>query len=150
MSTARRLPLALMYVGLALTVVVAVVPLLGQQVLEDHVRHGYPDYSADELDSAVNGWLTVLAVLGGLGVIGWAASIWATHRQVRPRLVSSAMLGLGLALSLTAALTKDTSGEVGLAPAYGALLLLPCLVGVGAVALLWREAMQRSPNARLG
>jgi hypothetical protein len=39
--------------------------------------------------------------------------------------------------------TVDTSGEVGLAPAMGWLLLLPCLPGLVAVTKLWRGGTRR-------
>jgi len=147
----KRLPLALLYVGLALTVVAAVLPFAARDVLEEHIRDGYPSYSAAELDSAVTGWLSILAILGALGVVGWLVSIRAVRRQRRARLTATTLLAVGLALSLTAALAEDTSGEVGLAPLLGAFLLLPCVAGAIAVVLLWmdeRSGLRDSSHGR--
>ncbi|WP_235735248.1 hypothetical protein [Nocardioides alcanivorans] len=134
----QRAVLALLGAGLVLSVIAACVPLLAQQVLEDHIRDGYPAYSDGRVDSAVTAWLALLATLGGLGVVGWLVSIVAVRRQRRARLVVTVMATLGLGVSLTAALTQDTSGEVGLAPLFGLLVLLPCVAGVVAAVLVWR------------
>ncbi|KRF20649.1 hypothetical protein ASG90_18965 [Nocardioides sp. Soil797] len=129
-----------MWVGLALTLLATVVPFLAPQVIEDHIRDSYPGYSAGELDDAVNGWLMIIGMLGGLAVVGWGVSIWATLRASRPKLWVSLMGGLGIALFLTAALTPEESGDVGLAPAYGGLLVLPCIAGIAAVTLVWKAS----------
>lgn len=140
-----RLPLVLMYAGLALTLLAVVVPLLAPQPIEDQVRDAYPDYTSGELDDAVTAWLMILGIIGGLGVIGWALALWATIKGRRPRLWASLMCGLGLAVSLTAALTPEETGDLGLAPAYGGLLMLPCIAGIAAVVTLWRPAARLSP-----
>ncbi|HWV27167.1 MAG TPA: hypothetical protein VNZ66_08080 [Aeromicrobium sp.] len=140
MSTLRsRTPLVLLYVGLVLTVAVGVVPFIARDAIADHVSSGYPAYSEARVSEAVNLWLVVLTVLGVLGVIGWLSSIWAARRNWYVTWVTSALLVTGAALSLTAALIRDTSGEVGLAPTIGALLLLPCAAGVAAVVLVWKQ-----------
>jgi hypothetical protein len=140
-----------MYAGLVLTVVATVAAYVDRyttHALAHHVRHGYPAYSTERVDSAVSDWLAVLTVVGVLGVAGWTVSIWAVRRGARAtRLSASVLLVAGLALALTCLLTKDTSGEVGLAPALGVLGLLPSLAGTAAVGLLWRgsrtEAIRR-------
>ena len=48
------------------------------------------------------------------------------------------MFVAGTAVALTALLTKDTSGEVGLAPLLGWLGMLPAGAGLVTVGLLWR------------
>ena len=49
-------------------------------------------------------------------------------------------LSVGSTVALSALLTKDTSGEVGLAPLLGWIGLLPCVAGLITVVRLWRRA----------
>lgn len=140
MTRPPRAALASMYAGLALTVVALITPYLDRDVLADHIRAGYPTYSPQRVDDAVTTWLVILTVIGVLGIAGWVSTIWATQAG-RPwtRWAATAGVGVGTTVALTAALTRDTSGEVGLPPLFGVLVLLPCLAGVVAVALLWRR-----------
>ncbi len=141
-TTHHRPALLAMYAGLVLTVVATVAPYVDRasgNVLADHVRHGYPTYSEGRVDSAVTAWLAILTVVGVLGLAGWAASIWATRTgRSWTRPAATLAFGAGTALALTALLTKDTSGEVGLAPVLGWIGVLPCVAGVVAVVSLWR------------
>ncbi|NGP04814.1 hypothetical protein G6038_04800 [Rhodococcus sp. 14C212] len=82
----------------------------------------------------------ILSVVGGLGLISWLVTIRAVRadrgwiRWAAP-VVFVAAAGITLAgLTVT-----DTSGEVGLAPLLGWLLVLPCLAGVVAVVGLWQR-----------
>ena len=54
------------------------------------------------------------------------------------------MLLTGLGVALAALLTRDTSGDVGLAPLLGVIGLLPSTAGVAAVVLLWQPSRIRS------
>lgn len=136
-----HVPLVLMYLGLGLTMVATVAPLLARELIEDHVRSGYPSYSDARVGDAATAWMVALAVIGVLGTAGWLLSIWAVRRQRHAEVIATVVLAAGLAVSLTAALTPDTSGEVGLAPALGAALMLPCVAGLGAVLLMWRDRL---------
>lgn len=132
-----------MYAGLALTVAAMAAPFVDRatgQVLAEHIRHGYPGYSAGEVDTAVTTWLAILTTVGVLGVGAWLGSIWAV-RAAKPwaRWLATAAFVAGTSLALAAALTKDTSGEVGLAPLLGLIGLAPCVAGLVAVATLWRR-----------
>ena len=144
---ANATALAALYVGLALTVVAtaaAYVDRFTTHALADHVRHGYPAYSTDRIDSAVTAWLAILSVVGVLGVTGWAVTIRAVRAgKPRARWTATVLLLAGLGLALTCLLTKDTSGDVGLAPVLGVLGLLPSVAGVAAVGLLWRGSTMR-------
>ena len=139
-----RAAVGTMYAGLALTVAAAAAPFVDRasgHVLADHIRDGYPTYSADRIDSAVTTWLVLLGAVGVLGVISWATSIWAvTSHKSWSRLAATAAFAVGTVVALSALLTKDTSGEVGLAPMLGLIGMLPCVAGLGAVALLWRRS----------
>jgi hypothetical protein len=139
----RRSALHAMYVGLALTVLATAAPYLDRvtgHVLADHIRDGYPTYPPDRIDTAVTTWLVILSVVGALGVVSWVLVIWATRtRRAWARPAATTAFALGTTLALAALLTKDTSGDPGLAPLLGWIGLLPCLAGLVAVATLWRR-----------
>jgi len=143
-SRSPRGALAAMYVGLLLTLAATVTPYVDRatgQVLADHIREGYPTYSADRIDSAVTTWLVLLSVTGVLGIVAWLVAIRAVRRrQAWARWGATAMFVVGTCLALTALLTRDTSGEVGLAPLLGWIGMLPSAAGLAALALLWRRA----------
>ncbi|WP_280444974.1 hypothetical protein [Nocardia brasiliensis] len=130
-----------MYTGLALTVVAAIVPYLGRaQLLTEHIRASYPGYTQSRIDEAVTTYLVVLTIIGACGVIAWLATTWsvkAGKRWARP--VATVTFGLGTSVALAALLTEDTSGDVGLAPLLGWIGVLPCLAGLLAILLLWRQ-----------
>ena len=80
----QRPALGAMYAGLALTVVAMVAPYVDRargNVLADHIRDGYPTYSAGRIDSAVTAWLVILSVVGALGVVTWLGTIWAVRAR---------------------------------------------------------------------
>ncbi|KAB8168015.1 hypothetical protein FH609_010005 [Streptomyces sp. 3MP-14] len=84
--------------------------------------------------------MVVSSVIGVLGVLGWLTAAWAVRagkRWARP--VATVLLMLGAGIGLAGLLTKDTSGATGLPPELGWAGMLPCLAGVVAVILLWRE-----------
>lgn len=143
-STARRsTALPVMYAGMALTLVAALAPVADRattHVLADHVRAGYPAYSPARVDTAVTAWVGILVTVGVLGLASWIVTIRAVRAEktwARP--VATTVFAAATCLALTALLTKDTSGEVSLAPALGVLGVLPCLAGLGAVVALWRS-----------
>ncbi|AEG42987.1 hypothetical protein [Isoptericola variabilis] len=126
--------------GLALTVVAVVVPFLDRTLLADHVRAGYPTFSAERIDAAVSTWLAVLTTVGVLAALSWATAIWAVRtgrRWARP--FATALFVLGTAVALTLLLIRDTSGDTGLPPSLGWLGTLPAVAGLVAVGLLWRR-----------
>lgn len=131
-----------MYTGLLLTAAVTVAPYVDRgpgDVLADHIRHGYPTYSPGQVAAAESLWLAILTVIGVLGIAGWAVCLWAVRvGKSWSRVAATALLVVCVAVALCALLTTDTSGEVGLAPLFGWLGLLPCVAGAVAVALLWR------------
>jgi len=70
----------------------------------------------------------------------------ATVRRARPSATLMLLAGTGLALA--ALVTRDTSGEVGLAPMLGWIGMLPSLAGLAAVWMLWATpATRRLPKA---
>lgn len=138
-TTDRTLSLSALYTGLALTVIAAVAPFATTGLLAEHIRTGYPSYSADRIDTAVTTYLVILAVVGGLGVVGWLTTTWAVSTgRAWARWAVTAMFATGTLIALVLLLTEDTSGDVGLAPALGWTGLLPSLAGAVAVAAVWR------------
>jgi len=143
-TTSRQARLtATLWLGFALTVVATVVPFVDAATtreLADHVRAGYPAYTAREVDAAVAAYLAILATVGALGIVGWLVTIRGAHRGRRwTAAVATGLLVVGAGLALTGLTVTDTSGDVGLAPAVAWFQVLPCLPGVAAVVMLWRR-----------
>jgi hypothetical protein len=133
-----------MLAGLLLTVGATIAPWVDHathNVLAQHVRDGYPAYPPARVDSAVETWLLILSIVGVLGIASWLWMIWAVKarkRWVRP--AASGIFLLGVLVALTGLLTKDTSGDAGLAPLLGWIGMLPSLAGLAAVSVLWRRS----------
>lgn len=134
-------------VGLALTAAVAIHPFVDAAtmgVLARHIGAGYPGYTSNELATAQGAYLAILALVGTVGAVLWIVVMTGVSRGGRwVRFVASAALTVGVLLSAAALTTLDTSGETGLAPLFGWSLLLPCVPGAVAVALLWRDSPTR-------
>jgi hypothetical protein len=143
-STSSRPSIAVMSVGLALTVIGTVVPFLGGptgSLVAQHLKAGYPEYGRSRIDAAVLVYLVALAILGGLGVITWVVSMILARTSPRAaRWVSTTALVVGTALALFDASIRDTSGDTGLPLSVGLLGLLPSVAGLAAVVLIWRRA----------
>jgi hypothetical protein len=142
-ATHERSAILAMYAGLAFTAVAIVVPFVDHataNVLADHIRSGYPDYSQDHIDSSVATYLAYLSIIGCLGVICWLWTIRAVKHSKRwARAAATVLFLLGTGISLTNLLVKDGSGDTGLPPLLGWVGMLPCLPGLVAVMLLWRD-----------
>lgn len=139
--TDKRPALAAMYTGLALTILATAVPYVDRatgNALAEHIRAGYPSYPQERIEVAANTYLIYLSVVGVLGVIGWAVTIWAVKagRRFAP-LLAAALLAAGVTVGLFNLFVRDTSGDTGLPPMLALVGLLPCLPGVAAVTLLW-------------
>jgi len=149
-TTQERRALAAMSVGLGLTVLVTIVPFLdgATHLLADHVAASYPSYDAAQVSTAVTTYQYLLAAVGGLGVIAWLWTIRAVRKGRRwAKGAAAAVLALALVVAATALLTRDTSGDVGLAPALGWAGVLPCVAGAVAVVLLWRAPRRDAVSA---
>jgi hypothetical protein len=137
---------AILYIGLGLTLLATVFPFIDRAtttVLADHIRDGYPAYDSHDVSNAVTAWLVILTTIGVLGVAGWLV----TARAVRAgkawnRWLATGLLSLAFLLAVTGLTTRDTSGEVGLAPLLGWLQVLPLFPGVAAVVFLWQRREQ--------
>lgn len=129
--------MAMLGVGGALTLILAVLPLTPyfRGLQGDHVREGYPSLRLEDVDAAVTAYVVILGVTGGLGLIGWCVAIWAARKRAgATRWVMALFLTAGAVLTVAALSIRDTSGDIGVAPLFGWLLVVPCLVGVAALA----------------
>ncbi|MFB4270504.1 hypothetical protein [Nonomuraea sp. GTA35] len=136
----NRTVLAAMYLGAALTAIAALFPLVDQAVLADHLRASYPGYEPGAIDAAVSAYLVILATVGALGLIGWLSTIWAARAGKRwTPWLAIGLLAIALCIAIAGLTVRDVSGDVGLAPLLGWLLVLPCVPGVAAV-VLWKRA----------
>jgi uncharacterized BrkB/YihY/UPF0761 family membrane protein len=144
-ATASYRPAAVraMYVGLGLTLVALIFPFIDRsatQLLADHIQGGYPSYSPSQIDTAATVYLTILSVVGALGVACWLLMIWAARTSKRwTRWAAAAIFVAAVSVALSGLMITDTSGEVGLAPILGWFLTLPCIAGLVAVIQLWRK-----------
>jgi hypothetical protein len=140
----QRGALAALYAGLVLTAAVTVAAYLERSAIADHVREGYPGYGSGRVDDAVTAWLAILTVVGVLGAAGWLSTARLVGAgRAGARWVALTLFAAGTSVALAAAVTKDTSGEVGLAPQVGWLGLLPCVAGLVAVVQLWARRPAR-------
>jgi hypothetical protein len=139
----KRPVLAALYLGLTTTFLATIAPYLDQatsHTLAHHIRAGYPSYTQARIDTAVHTYQAILTIIGVLGVAGWALVIRAVttgKRWAGPLATLAFILGLGTAL--TGLLIKDTSGVSGLSPLLGWVGIVPCLPGLVAVKLVWRN-----------
>jgi len=140
----HRSVLAMTIAGMALTVIVMLVPFIDRAtttILADHIRDGYPVYEKAEIDNAVTAYLVIMATIGVLGLAGWLGTLWAVQRGKRwARWIAVSMLVIAVCIAMTGLTVRDTSGDVGLAPLFGWLLVLPCLPGLVVAVRTWKMA----------
>ena len=136
-----------LWCGLAATIVATAIPFVDRFTshrLAAHIRAGYPHYSEGRIDTAVSAYLVILAVVGGLGVVGWLGTVSVVHAgKGWAPILGTVMFSLAVVVALTGLLTTDTSGELGLPMWLGLTGTAPCLPGLAAVVLLWRGRLQR-------
>jgi len=143
----QRRALPALWIGLALTLAVGVYAALDgstTQVLADHLRASYPSFGEQEVAAGSQTYVAILLTVTGLGAVGWLSTIWAARSgKTWTRWLATAALVIAVAVAAAGLTTVDTSGDVGLAPVMGWLLLLPCLPGLVAVTKLWRGDSRR-------
>ena len=146
-----RPAVAAMRVGLAVTVIVTVVPFLGApmgELILRHVEAGYPSYSLSEAANATTIYLIGLGAVGLIGTATWITAIWAARARKRwVSWIATVALILALCVGLFDLTIRDTSGDTGIPGLIGWLGLLPCLPGTFAVVALWRRAPAPTANA---
>lgn len=147
MTTTTRAPsgqttaLPALWIGLGLTLLVGAYTLIDgatTHLIADHIRATYPSYGPAEVAAGVQAYVAMLLTVTGLGAMSWVATIWAARTGKRwTRALATAQLAVAITIAVVGLTTVDTSGKVGLAPAMGWLLLVPCLPGLAAVVKLW-------------
>jgi hypothetical protein len=140
---ALRAAVPVLRVGLVATALVtayAWVDSATTATLAAHVAASYPALGAAEVDAAASAYLAILTSVGVLGAVAWVVVARAARRgRAWAPWAGTAALLLGLGVALAGLTVRDTSGDVGLAPALGWAQLVPCAVGLVAVAALWRR-----------
>ncbi|WAL65923.1 hypothetical protein ORV05_34570 [Amycolatopsis cynarae] len=139
--TRRRWPGA-MLLGLALTVVATVAPLVDVATVDtvaDHVRAAYPDWGPDLVKADRNAIVIYLVIIGVLGILCWLPMIWAVVTRKRwARGAATTVFAVGACLSLAHLTMGGGAYKVILPVGYGILTLLPSIAGLAAVVSLWR------------
>ncbi|MDA3646290.1 hypothetical protein LZ318_28935 [Saccharopolyspora indica] len=132
-----------MHIGLALTVLAALAPLIDVATVDslgDHVRSAYPDWPDDLIATDRNAIAGYLAVIGVLGIAGWLWSIVGTRKHARwARVVSTIMFALGASVALLNLSLSGGAYTNVVPPLHSALGTLPALAGLAAVVLLWKR-----------
>jgi hypothetical protein len=144
-----------MYSGLALTLVAAIVPLVDRatsNILADHVRAGYPEYSEARVDSTTTAYLVYLGTAGMLGVGAWLWTIRTSKKHARRALiVATTMFLVGSTVALTNLFIEEETGDRALPTLFGVVGVLPTVPGLIAIVLLWKaeRATRRRDDQRL-
>lgn len=122
----------------ALTAVVAFVDQASLGVLEEHVRSGYPEYTAAELDGAVDAYVGYLAIIAGIGAVAWIVTLVAARRGRRwARYFAVVAFLVGTSIAVFDLLITEPNGAAGFPALHGWLGLLPVLAGLFALIALW-------------
>ncbi|WP_147915413.1 hypothetical protein [Ruania zhangjianzhongii] len=146
-SARTRPPAAFtIWIGLALTVLAALAPLLDlvtTGTIEAHVRATYPDWPDEWVQADTTAIAVGLGVIGLLGIISWLITLRATIRGRRWVPIVATILWI-LAVTVTAyATTTPTGAYDRMVPTVlGLITALPCLAGVVAVVQLWRHRLR--------
>ncbi|TDC50303.1 hypothetical protein E1212_15520 [Jiangella ureilytica] len=133
--------------GVVLQVVCLLLPLLDLWIfgtIERHVEAAYPEWGPDDVAVDRNAIAITLAVVGVLGLPGWAGALWATRRNTGLRATVTTLFALGMVtlLSVAAMGGEPYDRYVPLWLGTTTLLLL-AVPGVAAVVAVFREAGDR-------
>ncbi|GAA3159530.1 hypothetical protein [Nonomuraea roseoviolacea] len=141
-STHARRPTA-MYVGLALTVLATLAPLLDiatVDTLSGHVRDAYPGWPPNLVEADRDAIAIYLVATGAVGTLLWLLTTWAVTTGRRwGRAATTAAFAAGALVALTDLGLGGDHYDVIVPYAYGTLTLLPCLAGLAAVVSVWRR-----------
>jgi uncharacterized membrane protein YidH (DUF202 family) len=142
-STDDRRLMRLMYLGMALTAVLMLAPIVDvftADSIASHVRDTYPRWSERMIHTDRNAIAAWLASIGLLGVGAWYWSIRSVRKHSRrARIVVTSAFSAGLIVVLIN-LTTGGHGYKQVVPlTYGLLWLLPAAVGTLATVRTWRR-----------
>jgi hypothetical protein len=141
-ATLRR-PAFLFYLGLAVTALATIAPLVDLFTVDSiagHVRDAYPTWPAGSVAADRNAIAIYLAVVGVLGMAGWVwAIILQSRASRRTRMISTGLFALSALIALTDLSVGGESYDRIVPLSYGLAGLLPVLIGAVAVVELWRH-----------
>jgi hypothetical protein len=138
----RRL-LHTLWLGLALTVAIGIVPLIDLATTDSlytHVQDAYPDWPSNLVRGDRNAITIALEINAVLGVLTWLCTIWAVaagKRWARRAITIAFLAGTSLAL-INQSFTGGQYDTV-LPSAYGALGLVPSVAGLAALVMVWQR-----------
>ncbi|MCF6473291.1 hypothetical protein FAF44_33635 [Nonomuraea sp. MG754425] len=139
----RKNSALVLYAGLALSVLVTLVPLLDlvtADSLTGHVRAAYPDWPPELVAADHDAIVSYLTVAGVLGVAGWLWTIRAAAGGRRVRALATTLFSLGACVALVNLTLSGGAYDRVVPVLYGTLWLLPVVAGAVVVARAWRRA----------
>lgn len=126
-------------VGLALTVIALVAAVVDQASVHGIADHVRALYGPHDLHPDPNVLFNLLYVTGAFGVLLWLVTIRGVWRQKRwPRVVGALVTVVATSLALLNLLAFEHGTQI-FPTVWGVIGLLPCIAGVVAVILLWRQ-----------
>ncbi|WP_163511567.1 hypothetical protein [Fodinicola acaciae] len=142
-----------MYVGLALTVLATVAPLLDLatvDTLTSHVRDAYPQWAPHLVAIDRNAIAIYLVASNALGVPVWLMAIHAVRKGKRwAPIAATAGLVAGLLFPLIDFSLKGGAYDIVVPYGYGALTLVPCVAGLIATIATWRNRRPAATGSRM-
>ena len=133
---------AALFVGLALTVIAALAPIVDIATIDtigDHVRAAYPQWSPALVAEDRNAIAIYMVATNIIGIIGWLATIGAVLARRRwARGLATTLFAFGLLYSLLNLGFGGAAYHVVVPTDHGLLTLLPTLAGLVALVSLWR------------
>lgn len=144
MMTATEHRPAALYLGLALTALVALAPLIDTATagsIAEHVRAAYPDWPADHVRLERNAIVAWTAITNALGIPLWLWTIRLVGKgRRRTRTVAAWAFAAGAGLALLNLSFGSEQYETVLPPFFGLIGLLPSLVGLVALVAVWKRS----------
>lgn len=143
MTTAPPVTGRALWLGLALTVLVALAPLIDlatADTLSAHVRDAYPDWGPATVRGDRDAITVYLVAVGALGAVMWLWTIRVVTRGRRgARALATFALAAGACVALSDLVLAGGRYDTVVPTPYGVLGLLPVAAGVAAVVPLWRR-----------
>ena len=137
-----------MYLGLALTMLATLAPLLDLATVDTlaaHVRDAYPSWGQDLVAKDRDAIAVYLVATGAAGTVLWSLTIWAVMTAKRwARLAAFAGFGAGVLVALANLTGGGDHYDVVVPYAYGTLTLPACVAGLAALVSLRRHGRPRT------
>ena len=143
MTTSPTATTRALWLGLALTALVALAPLIDlatADTLSAHVRAAYPGWSQATVRGDRDAITVYLVAVGALGALMWLWTIrMVSRRSHGSRAFATFAFAAGACLALTHLVLGGGRYDTVVPTPYGVLGLLPVLAGAAALVPLWRE-----------